>query len=58
MKEEILITEDNPRNMRLIEMVLRAKGYTLLKATDGDEALREQPALILMDIQLPKIEWA
>ena len=59
MNEKILIVEDNPQNMRLIEMVLRAKGYTLLKATDGEEALdvamRERPDLILMDIQLPKM---
>jgi len=55
----ILIVEDNPQNMRLLEMVLRAKNYTLLKATDGEEALdmaiREQPDLIIMDIQLPKV---
>ena len=59
MKEKILIVEDNPQSMRLLEMVLRAKNYTLLKATDGEEALdmamREQPDLIIMDIQLPKI---
>ena len=59
MKEKILIVEDNPQNMRLIEMVLRTKGYTLLKATDGEEAmdvaLRELPDLIIMDIQLPKL---
>ena len=59
MKETILIVEDNPQNMRLIEMTLRAKNYTLLKATDGEEALymamRERPDLIIMDIQLPKI---
>jgi len=40
-------------------MVLRAKGYTLLKATDGEEALDmalgELPDLIIMDIQLPKL---
>ena len=57
MKEKILIVEDNPQNMRLIEMTLRAKNYTLLKATDGEEALdvamRERPDLIIMDIQLP-----
>jgi len=45
--------------MRLIEMTLRAKGYTLLKATNGEEALnvaiREHPDLIIMDIQLPKM---
>jgi len=59
MKEKILIVEDNPLNMKLLEMVLRAKTYTLLKATDGKEALdmamREQPDLIIMDIQLPKM---
>ena len=59
MKEKILIVEDNPENMRLLEMVLRAKNYTLLKATDGEEALdiamRERPDLIIMDIQLPKM---
>ena len=57
MKEKILIVEDNLRNMRLMELLLRGNGYTLLKATDGEEALevavREHPDLILMDIQLP-----
>ena len=59
MSERILIVEDNPQNMKLLEMVLRAKNYTLLKATDGEEALdmamRERPDLIIMDIQLPKM---
>ncbi len=59
MNEKILIVEDNPQNMRLIEMTLKAKGYTLLKAVDGEEALevaiRERPDLIIMDIQLPKL---
>ena len=59
MSERILIVEDNPQNMRLIEMTLRAKGYTLLMATDGEEALdmamRERPDLIIMDMQLPKV---
>ncbi len=45
--------------MKLIEMLLGAKNYTLLKAIDGEEALdvatREQPDLIVMDIQLPKM---
>jgi CheY-like chemotaxis protein len=58
-RERILIVEDNPQNMRLIKMTLRAKDYTLLEATDGaqalDVAVREQPDLIIMDIQLPKV---
>lgn len=59
MKEKILIVEDNPRNMRLLKVTLRAKDYTLLEATNGGEALdmaiRERPDLIIMDIQLPKV---
>ena len=60
MKEKVLIVEDNPQNMQLIELILRrSKNYTLLEAVDGEEALdmatREQPDLILMDIQLPKL---
>jgi len=59
VSDRILIVEDNPENMRMLEMVLRAKNYTLLKATDGEEALdiamRERPDLIIMDIQLPKM---
>ncbi len=59
MSEKILIVEDNPHNMRLLEMTLRPQNYTLLKATDGEEALdmavKERPDLIIMDIRLPKM---
>ncbi len=59
MSKKILIVEDNPQNMRLIEMALSAKSYTLLEATNGEEALevakKERPDLIIMDIQLPKM---
>ena len=58
-KEKVLIVEDNLQNMKLLEMLLRAKAYILLKACVGEEALdmaiREQPDLIVMDIQLPKM---
>jgi len=56
--KKILIVEDNPVHMRLIEMTLRVNNYTLLKATGGKEALdiamRERPDLILMDLNLPE----
>ncbi len=59
MSKKILIVEDNPQNMRLIEMALSAESYTLLRTTDGEEALevakKERPDLIIMDIQLPKM---
>jgi two-component system cell cycle response regulator DivK len=59
MSKKILIVEDNPQNMRLIEMALSAESYTLLGTTNGEEALevakKERPDLIIMDIQLPKM---
>jgi len=59
MAEKVLIVEDNPENLRLLEMILENKDYTIFKAIDGEEALgmarREHPDLILMDIQLPKM---
>jgi len=59
MSKKILIVEDNPQNMRLVEMALSAKRYTLLEATNGEEALemakKERPDLIIMDVQLPKM---
>ena len=58
--KKILIVEDNPTNLRLIRMVLINKGYSVLEATDGEEALlvaiEERPDLIVMDIQLPKMD--
>lgn len=59
MSSRILIVEDNPLNMKLMAMTLVSKGYNLLKATDGEEALalaeKERPDLIVMDMQLPKL---
>ncbi len=57
---KILIVEDNPQNMKLIQMTLRPHGYTFLQAVDGEEAmaiaLKENPDLIIMDVQLPRID--
>jgi two-component system, cell cycle response regulator DivK len=55
----ILIVEDNPVNRKLLVAVLRPHGYRLLSAVDGEEAVAiaflELPDLILMDLQLPKM---
>lgn len=55
----ILIVEDNELNMRLLNDVLEAHGYAIIKAGTGEEAIdlarRERPHVILMDIQLPDI---
>ena len=56
---QVLIVEDNDRNMKLFRDVLAAAGYRTLEATTGGQALdvaaEHVPDLILMDIQLPDI---
>lgn len=60
MSARILVVEDNPMNMKVVLMTLKRHGYTMLEAVDGEEALevatREKPDLVLMDIQLPKMD--
>ena len=55
----ILIVEDNPRDLKLVREVLQANGFQTLGAAAGEagiELARErEPALILMDIQLPQM---
>jgi two-component system, cell cycle response regulator len=56
----ILIVDDYPANVKLLERNLAAAGYETASAADGEEALSkvaaEQPDLILLDIMLPKID--
>ncbi len=53
----ILLAEDNKANISTISSYLKAKGYRILVATDGEEAIARadssSPDLILMDIQMP-----
>ena len=55
--ELILIVEDNPLNAKLLRDVLGATGYEVSEATTAEDGLiiakRDQPRLVLMDIQLP-----
>jgi twitching motility two-component system response regulator PilH len=54
----LLVVEDSPTDLRLMTAPLRAAGYQILTAADGEEALekalREHPALIVLDVILPK----
>ena len=53
----ILVVDDNPANLEIMEARLARQGYELVTAKDGDEALvaaREQtPDLILLDVMMP-----
>ncbi|MCX5765517.1 MAG: response regulator [Gemmatimonadetes bacterium] len=56
----ILLAEDNEANQRTFVGYLQAKGYTVAVAWNGEEAIEQtkalNPALILMDIQMPKMD--
>jgi two-component system cell cycle response regulator DivK len=57
---KVLVIEDNPANMKLTSLLVHRAGHVVLPAVDAETGLRlalaEQPALILMDIQLPGMD--
>jgi signal transduction histidine kinase len=59
-KAKILYIEDNPENRMLVRAILEAEGYAIVDAEDGlsgiEAAVREEPALILLDVNLPGID--
>ena len=59
MAEKILIVEDEPAIVTMLEYNLKSEGYEIVVATDGLQALdmaeKERPALILLDWVLPKM---
>ena len=56
---QVLVVEDNEKNMKLFRDVLVATGHRTLEATTGGQAVElataHCPDLVLMDIQLPDI---
>ena len=53
----ILVVDDNPANLEILETRLTRQGFEVIRATDGDEALalarEETPDLILLDVMMP-----
>jgi adenylate cyclase len=56
----ILIVDDNPTNLDILQARLTPHNYEIITATDGEEALaiarEKQPDLILLDIMMPKMD--
>jgi len=57
---KVLIAEDNPVNRELLREVLEARGYAVVEAGDGQEALRQieetQPDILLLDLGMPVLD--
>ena len=60
MNKKILVVDDEPAQIRLADQVLTNKGYEVLKAGNGQEALRvifeHKPDLVLLDVVMPGID--
>ena len=58
-KANILVVDDNPDKLSLLEAALCLAGYRVTTATDGDEALAAiesyQPDLIITDVMMPRM---
>lgn len=56
----ILVVEDVPHILELLEVTLRFKGYPVVTARNGQDALdfiaQEHPALVITDILMPKLD--
>ncbi len=60
MKSKILIVDDEPDALELVEFNLRGAGFDVITAPDGAAALRraqaDQPDLLVLDLMLPEID--
>src|SRR5260370_18637376 len=59
-KQLFLVVEDFEDSRFMMRRLLELAGYSVLEASDGEQAValavQEQPALILMDLSLPKLD--
>ena len=56
----IMIVEDNPKNLKLIKLILESNGFSTIVAENGKKCLdlveTSRVDLILMDIQMPELD--
>ncbi len=60
MGAKILVVDDDLESLKLIGMILQAKGYQIVAARDGQQALekafREAPDLVILDVMMPGMD--
>ncbi|MBN3039113.1 MAG: response regulator [Candidatus Omnitrophica bacterium] len=60
MPKKILVVDDEPHIVKLVESRLKANGYEVITAFDGKMALdiahKEKPDLIILDLMLPQMD--
>jgi two-component system phosphate regulon response regulator PhoB len=60
VKSKILVVDDEPEAVELVEFNLKQAGYDVISAADGAEALKKArtavPRLVVLDLMLPEID--
>jgi len=60
MKGRILIIDDDPNLVRVLQLSLEREGYEVVSATNGAEGLQQayktQPDLVISDVTMPKVD--
>jgi two-component system phosphate regulon response regulator PhoB len=60
MKPKILVVDDEPDALELLEVNLKSAGYDVATALDGEQALKKArdllPKLIILDLMLPEVD--
>ncbi len=60
VKQLVLIVDDEPKNIKLLDDLLQMAGYGTITAADGRQGLalarEHRPDLILMDVQMPVMD--
>jgi len=60
MGKKILVVDDEPTFVRLVDQILTHQGYEVFQASNGQEALRllfvHKPDLVLLDVVMPKMD--
>src|SRR5215210_4804170 len=58
--DRVLLVDDNPRNLQMLLQILDGKGYSLLVAKSGEQAVeiakKSRPAVVLLDVMMPGID--
>lgn len=59
MSKKILVIDDDPGLVKMVDSFLVGRGFQVIVAVDGDEGLvkvkNENPHLIILDVQMPKM---
>lgn len=59
-RKKILVADDEPHILRSLKLVLEEAGYSVLTATDGEDAFhktkKENPDLLVLDIKMHKMD--